>query len=393
MISVSDQLSLLKRGISELISEDELKKKLERRVPLVVKAGFDPTAPHLHLGHLVLFRKLALLQKLGHKIVFLIGDYTGMIGDPSGRKEERPSLTPQQVLSNAATYQEQVGKVLDMPKVDVRMNSQWLGPLRLADFLAIANKLTVPRLLERDDFTQRLKKGLSLTVTESLYPLLQAYDSVHLHADVELGGSDQKFNLLLGRSLQERFNQEPQVVMTLPLLEGTDGVQKMSKSFGNAIGFTEPPGDIYGKLMSIPDALMLRYFELLTDEDLAQVKGMHPMEAKQKLAFQITALFHGEEKAAAAQEQFNQVFREKKNPSQIREFRVPKQLIKEGKVWVVALLVEAGLAPSKAQARRLMEQGAVDLNDQRLSDPETSIPIQSGDILRAGKRHFLKLLR
>jgi tyrosyl-tRNA synthetase len=389
---VSEQLSLLKRGISEILSEEELKKKLERRKVLLIKAGFDPTSPHLHLGHLVLLRKLSQFQKLGHKVVFLVGDYTGMIGDPSGRAEERPVLTPRQVLANAATYKEQVGKVLNLKKIDIRMNSQWLGPMRLADFLAVANKLTVPRLLERDDFTERLKKGLSLTVSESLYPLLQAYDSVHLKADVELGGTDQKFNLLLGRALQERFGQEPQVVITVPLLEGTDGAQKMSKSLGNAIGFTDPPDEIYGKLMSIPDSLMIRYFELLTDEDLTKVKGMHPMEAKQRLALQMATLFHGEKKAHAAQEHFNKVFRERKTPTQIPEFKVPSRILKGGKIWTVALLLEAGLAPSKAQARRLIAQGAVDLNEARVTDPEASIPIKSGDILRAGKRHFIKLV-
>lgn len=391
MLSASEQLTVLKRGISELLSEEELKKKLERRKPLLIKAGFDPTAPHLHLGHLVLLRKLAHFQKLGHKVIFLIGDYTGMIGDPSGRTEERPVLTPQQVLANAATYKEQVGKVLDMKKIEIRMNSQWLGPMRLADFLALANKLTVPRLLEREDFTERIKKGLSLTVSESLYPLLQAYDSVQLKADVELGGTDQKFNLLLGRALQERFNQEPQVVMTVPLLEGTDGVHKMSKSLGNAVGITEPPDEIYGKLMSIPDVLMPRYFELLTDEDLTQMKKLHPMEAKQRLSFQLTALFHGKPKAEAAEEHFNKVFRQKKTPSEIPEFKVPQKLLKDGKVWMVGLLTEAGLAPSKAQARRLITQGGVDLNEKRVTDPEASIAVQTGDILRAGKRHFVKL--
>ncbi len=388
---VSEPLSLIKRGATELISEPELKAKLGRGKPLLIKAGFDPTAPDLHLGHVVLLRKLAHFQKLGHPVVFLIGDYTGMIGDPSGRVEERPPLTPEQVLNNAKSYKAQVAKILDLKKLQIRFNSEWLGPLRLADFLMIANKLTVPRLLERDDFAKRLKEGASLTVTESIYPLLQAYDSVALKADVELGGSDQKFNLLLGRALQERFGQEPQVVITMPLLEGTDGAQKMSKSLGNAIGIQEPPHQIYGKVMSISDSLMLRYYELLTDEDLAKVKSTHPMEAKQRLAFLLTAQFHGPKAASAAQENFNKVFRQREVPSEIPEFKVPSALVKSGKVWLVALMVEAGLAPSKAQARRLITQGAVDLDGQKVTDPEGSVAVRSGVVLKAGKRHFLKL--
>ncbi|MBI3615310.1 MAG: tyrosine--tRNA ligase [Candidatus Omnitrophica bacterium] len=391
MKSPSDQLSLLKRGVSELISEEELKTKLSRGKPLVVKAGFDPTAPDLHLGHIVLLRKLAHFQQMGHQIVFLIGDYTGMIGDPSGRTEDRPALTPAQVLANAKTYKAQVSKVLNVKKIQVRFNSEWLGPLRLADFLAIANKLTIPRLLERDDFTERLKKGASLTVTESIYPLLQAYDSVALKADVELGGTDQKFNLLLGRALQERFRQEPQVVITMPLLEGTDGVAKMSKSFKNAIGITEPADQIYGKVMSVPDSLMLRYYELLTEEDLAAVKGMHPMQAKERLAFLLTAQFHGKEAAQGAQDQFTKVFRQREQPAEVPEFKIPDSFIKDGKVWIVALMVEAGLAPSKAQARRLIQQGGVDLDGKKLTDPEISLGIKPGSVLKVGKRHFLKL--
>ena len=391
VVSVAEQLALIQRGTSEIFSEEELKKKLSRGKPLIVKAGFDPTAPDLHLGHVVLLRKLAHFQKLGHRVVFLIGDFTGMIGDPSGRTEERPVLTPHQVLANAKTYKNQVSSVLDVKRLDVRFNSEWFGPMRLADFLAISNKLTVPRLLERDDFTERLKKGASLTVTESMYPLLQAYDSVALKADVELGGSDQKFNLLLGRALQERSHQEPQVVIALPLLEGTDGTQKMSKSLGNAIGIAESPDQIYGKLMSIPDTLMFRYAELLTDEDLGTLKAKHPMEAKQYLAFIVTQQFQGSTHAKEAQEKFNKVFRQRENPADAPEFKVPSHLLKDGKSWIVALLVESKLAPSKAQARRLITQGGVDLDGKRVADPETSYPIKSGTLLRAGKRHFIKL--
>ena len=392
MLPVSEQLTLIRRGISELISEEDLQKKLSRGKPLVIKAGFDPTAPDLHLGHTVLFRKLAQFQQLGHKVIFMIGDYTAMIGDPSGRTELRPVLTPAQVLANAQTYKDQIAKILDVQKIEVRFNSEWLGPLRLADFLAIANKMTVPRLLERDDFTQRLKSGASFTVTEAMYPLLQAYDSVALKADVALGGSDQKFNLLMGRALQERFGQEPQVVLTLPLLEGTDGVQKMSKSLGNSIGVTEAAEQMYGKAMSIPDALMLRYYELLTDQDLQAIKALHPMEAKQKLAFLLVAQFHGEQGAQAAQENFNQVFRKRETPEEIREFKLPASLIKEGKISLVDLLAEAKLAPSRAEAKRLIQQGAVDLDGTRLTDPQAPVSPKSGSILKVGKRQFLKLL-
>lgn len=392
MVPTADQLLLLKRGIAELISEEELKKKLSTGRPLRIKAGFDPTAPDLHLGHVVLFRKLAQFQKLGHQVIFMIGDYTAMIGDPSGRTELRPVLAPQQVLANAQTYKQQVGSILDVNKLEVRFNSEWLGPLRLADFLAIAGKLTVPRLLERDDFAQRLKSGASFTVTESLYPLLQAYDSVALKADVELGGSDQKFNLLLGRALQERYGQEPQVVLTLPLLEGTDGAHKMSKSLGNAIGVTEPPDSMYGKLMSIPDALMPRYYELLTDEDLAAVKKAHPMEAKQKLARLLTAQFHGEPAAQAAEATFNKVVRQKELPSEMAEFKIPAALLKDGKVPLTQLIADSKLAPSKAEAKRLIEQGGVELDGQKITDPQAAVAVKSGAILKVGKRRFLKLV-
>ncbi len=391
MKSPDEQLNLLKRGIAELISEEELKKKLSTGRPLVIKAGFDPTAPDLHLGHTVLLRKLAQFQKLGHRVIFMIGDYTAMIGDPSGRTDLRPVLTPSQVLANAQTYKTQVGKILDLNKLEVRFNSEWLGPLRLADFLAIAGKLTVPRLLERDDFAQRLKTGASFTVTESLYPLLQAYDSVALKADVELGGSDQKFNLLMGRALQERYGMEPQVVLTLPLLEGTDGAHKMSKSLGNAVGVTEPPDSMYGKLMSIPDALMLRYYELLTDEDLAAVKSAHPMEAKQKLARLLAAQFHGEPAAQAAEATFNKVVRQKEVPSEMAEFKVPAALLKGGQVSVAVLMAESKLASSKSEARRLIEQGGVEIDGQRITNPQASTAVKSGAILKVGKRRFIKL--
>lgn len=392
-LPVDEQIALIKRGASELISEEELRKKLARGKPLLIKAGFDPTAPDLHFGHTVLFRKLAHFQRLGHKVVFLIGDYTAMIGDPTGRTELRPVLTPQQVMANATTYKDQIGKILDVQKIETRFNSEWLGPMRLADFLPVASRMTVPRLLERDDFTERIKAGASLTVTESLYPLLQAYDSVALKADVELGGSDQKFNLLLGRALQEKFGQEPQVVLTLPLLEGTDGIHKMSKSYGNSIGVTEAPEEMYGKVMSIPDALMLRYYELLTDQDLAPVKAMHPMEAKQKLARLLIAQFYGELAALSAEEVFNKVVRQKEIPSEMAEFKVPGSFIEGGKtISLVQLITDFKMAPSKAEAKRLIEQGGVELDSQRITDPRAIVMVRYGSILKVGKRRFARLI-
>jgi tyrosyl-tRNA synthetase len=391
MNSVSEQLALLKRGISEFLSEEELKKKLSKGIPLVIKAGFDPTSPDLHFGHTVLFRKLAHFQRFGHRVIFLIGDYTAMIGDPSGRTSNRPVLTPPQVLANAQTYKQQISKILDVDRLEVRFNSEWLGPLRLADFLTLANRLTVPRLLERDDFTKRIKDGVSLTVTESLYPLLQAYDSVALKADVELGGSDQKFNLLMGRALQERFGQEPQVVLTLPLLEGTDGTQKMSKSLGNAIGIADPPDEIYGKIMSIPDASMLKYFELLTDEDLKAVEAMHPMEAKGRLAKLLITQLCDAQAAQTAETQFRSVFRKRQLPDEMPVFKVPAAWIQGGKASPIEILTQSKAVSSKSEARRLISQGGVDLDGKKLTDPQVSIAIQSGSILKIGKRHFLKL--
>jgi tyrosyl-tRNA synthetase len=392
MVDPDEQIAILRRGVLELISDEELRAKLAQGRPLIVKAGFDPTAPDLHLGHLVLLRKLAQFQRLGHRVVFLIGDYTAMIGDPSGRVRQRPVLSPQEVLENAQLYKDRIAGILDTDRLEIRFNSEWLGPMRLADFLAVAGKLTVPRLIERDDFAERLKAGVSLTVTESLYPLLQAYDSVVLKADVEVGGSDQKFNLLLGRTLQERFGLPPQVVLTLPLLEGTDGVAKMSKSLGNAIGLKEPPEEMYGKLMSIPDALMVRYFDLLTDEDVDAVQRLHPMEAKQRLARTVTASIHGDVAAQRAEEQFNRIFRQRQLPEVIPEFQLSQHMFKEGKVPLLPLLVATQMASSKSHARRLVEQKGVELDGQPLTDPNMSIAIRSGAVLRVGKRRFLKLI-
>ena len=389
MKPVREQLTLIKRGTAEILSEPELVEKLQLGRPLVVKAGFDPTAPDIHLGHTVLLRKLRHFQQLGHQVVFLIGDFTGMIGDPTGRNELRPPLTPQQVLDNAKTYATQVSKLLDLSALQIRRNSEWLGRMRLADFLAVATKLTVPRLLEREDFSERLKSGESLTVTESLYPLLQAYDSVELKADVELGGTDQRFNLLMGRALQERYRQPPQVVITVPLLEGTDGIQKMSKSLGNYIGIHELPQEMYGKLMRVSDELMWKYYELLTDEELEDVRAMSPMLAKKRLARTIVGQYHGEAKAAEADAHFTQIVQEKGIPQEIPEFLWTGAPL----VDPAALLADSGLCASKSEARRLIQQGAVEMDGARLTDFSQKVPVKDGLVIRVGNRKFRRIRR
>ena len=385
--SVSEQLALIKRGTADVINEPELVMKLREGRPLVVKAGFDPTAPDIHLGHTVLLRKLRHFQQLGHRVIFLIGDFTGMIGDPTGRNELRPPLTPQEVLQNAKTYATQISQLLDLSQLQIRRNSEWLGQLRLADFLAIAAKLTIPRLLERDDFTERLKSGASLTVTEAMYPLLQAYDSVALKADVELGGTDQRFNLLMGRALQERYGQKPQVVITMPLLEGLDGAQKMSKSLGNDVGIHESPPEMFGKLMRVSDTLMWKYYELLTDVDLAQATQLHPMEAKKRLAQLIVAQYHGPEKAAAAAGHFTHVIQQKGVPEDIQSY----ELTRPNPVDPIFLMVDSGMCGSKSEARRLIQQGGVELDGQRITDHTTPVPVQDGSVIRVGKLKFRKI--
>ena len=387
MKPVAEQLALIKRGAAEILSEPELLAKLEERRPLVVKAGFDPTAPDIHLGHTVLLRKLRHFQSLGHQVVFLIGDFTGMIGDPSGGDVLRPPLTPHEVLANAKTYAAQISRILDLKHLQIRRNSEWLGQMRLADFLAVATKLTVPRLLERDDFTKRLKAGESLTVTESLYPLLQAYDSVALKADIELGGTDQRFNLLMGRALQERYGQPPQVVLTMPLLVGLDGTQKMSKSLHNYVGIHEPPAEIYGKLMSISDELMGSYYELLTDEEVADAKRLHPMEAKKRLAHLIVAQYHGEPAAEAAAAHFAKTVQQRGVPDEVPVYELPGP----GPFDLPTLLVGSGMCASKSEARRLMAQGGVTIDGRRVTGAAQKIALASGAVIQAGKRKFRRL--
>jgi tyrosyl-tRNA synthetase len=385
------QIQILHRGIVEVIQEKELLDKLELKRPLRVKAGFDPTAPDLHLGHTVLLHKLKQFQDLGHEVIFLIGDFTGMIGDPSGVTESRKPLTEEDVRENAKTYARQVFKILDRAKTRVRFNSEWLGRMSPIEFARLGSKMTVARILERDDFTKRFQEKKDISILEFYYPLLQGYDSVELKADVELGGTDQKFNLLMGRTLQRRYGQEEQVVMTLPLLEGTDGVRKMSKSFGNYVALEDTPPEMFGKIMSISDDLMFRYYELLTDHDLDAIRVMHPMEAKLKLAGELVARYHSKEAAAGAHEEFDQKFRKKAFPGTgvlNLAGHAPTLMVSRD---LVQVLVEAKLVKSKSEARRFIQQGAVDINGQRITDANHLLAPGKTYQIKVGKKQFISV--
>lgn len=396
MKPAEEQLRLLKKGAVEIIREEELLEKLRSGRPLTVKAGFDPTAPDLHLGHTVLLQKMKQFQDFGHRAVFLIGDFTGMIGDPSGRNVTRKPMTRDEVLQNAETYKKQVFKILDPEKTVIDFNSRWLSAFTSEDFIRLCARYTVARILERDDFSKRFKSGLPISVHELLYPLAQGYDSVALKADVELGGTDQKFNLLVGRELQREYGQHPQVVLTMPLLEGLDGVEKMSKSLGNYVGINEPSREIYGKLLSITDDLMFKYYELLTDlalEDIRQLRldiqdgRRHPKRVKQDLALMLTARYCGEEAAKQAEEEFERVFAQKGAPDEMTRLRWPCQ---EASVPLIDLLAKLSIAKSKADARRTIEQGGVSLDGARVSDPLIRIDISAPREvqLKVGKRGF-----
>jgi tyrosyl-tRNA synthetase len=403
MKSIQEQMAIIRRGAVEILVETELEEKLAQSIktgcPLKIKAGFDPTAPDLHLGHTVLIQKLKQFQDLGHEVYFLIGDFTGMIGDPTGKSETRKSLTREQVLQNAETYKEQVFRILDPELTRIVFNSSWMGSMTAADLIGLASRYTVARMLERDDFHKRFSGQLPIAIHEFLYPLVQGYDSVALRADVELGGTDQKFNLLVGRELQKQESQRPQTVLTMPLLEGLDGVNKMSKSLGNYIGITEPPKEIYGKVMSISDELMLRYYELLSDVDLAELQkvrdgvagrpgGAHPMESKKALAREMVTRFYDHGAARQAEEEFVLQFKQKEIPEDIPTLRFPA----DGPVWICRLLAEAGLVASNGEARRLIRQGGVKADGEKVRDPDQEI-IPSGElILQAGKRRFARVI-
>jgi tyrosyl-tRNA synthetase len=395
---IAQQLDLILRGIVEVVPSNELETKLARSLkdnrPLRVKAGFDPTAPDLHLGHTVLIHKLKHFQDLGHQVIFLIGDFTGMIGDPTGRSETRVALSKEKVLENAKTYERQIFKILDPQKTQVEFNSRWMSTMTADGLIELSARYTVARMLEREDFHKRYTEGTPISIHEFMYPLIQGYDSVALKADIELGGTDQKFNLLMGRDLQRDYGQEAQVVITMPLLEGTDGVRKMSKSFGNYIALEDKPADMFGKLMSISDALMHRYYELLTTEDLAQVKSAHPMEAKQGLAERIVARYHGAEAGRDARAAFQQKFQAREFPEQpdahvvltpadVKDASAPS-------IGLVDLIANTGLVPSKSEARRLIVQGGVEIEEQKMTDANAAVPLSVGTTLhlRVGRRKF-----
>ncbi len=402
MKSVSEHMDLLLKGCVDVVRPEDLEARLVKAQKegrgLVVKVGFDPSAPDLHLGHTVVIRKMRHFQMLGHTVVFLIGDFTGMIGDPTGKKATRPQLTREQVLANAETYKRQIFKLLDPKATVVDFNSRWLGALTSEDWIRLTAKVTVAQMLERDDFAKRLAAGQPIALHELLYPVAQAYDSVALKADVELGGTDQLFNLLVGRDLMEKMGLLPQIVMTLPLLPGLDGVEKMSKSLGNYVAVEDPPEDMFGKLMSISDDLMWLYWELLTDTPASELAAMkndvaqgrrHPMEVKFALARSITRDFHGEEAARRAEEHFRTVHQRREVPEEVQEVTLPAS----GPQLLAKLLVAAGLAPSNAEARRLMTQGGVRVDGAVVSDPYVQVSCQpgSGFLLQVGKRRFARI--
>lgn len=399
--NIDKQLELIKRGTVEIIQPGELKKKLERAIksnkPLVVKAGFDPTAPDIHLGHTVLLRKLRHFQDLGHDVVFLIGDFTGLVGDPTGVSKTRPRLTREEVKENAKTYEKQVSKVLDPHKIRVVFNSMWFDKMTPYQMAELAAKQTVARVLERDDFEKRYESGQDISFLEFLYPLFQSYDSVELKADVELGGCDQKFNMLMGRTIQERYGQEPQVVLTMPLLEGLDGVNKMSKSLGNYVGINENPKDMFGKLMSVSDELMYKYYELLTDADVAAVRDgvksgkIHPKQAKVDLAKLIVAQYHGEKEAAKQAEEFDRAFKDKGFPSDLPLIEVA---MPGDDMGIVDLLAgPARIVESRGEAKRKVQEGAVEVNGSKVSDMAIKLKAGQEYKVRVGKKFARVLLK
>jgi tyrosyl-tRNA synthetase len=400
-MTIDEQLAFLRKGTVEIIREDDLRAKLEKSArtgkPLRIKLGADPTAPDIHLGHTVVIRKLRAFQELGHTVIFLIGDFTGLIGDPSGKNTTRPQLTREEINANAETYKTQIFKLLDPNKTVIDFNSRWMDTLGSDGFVRLASHVTVKQILERDDFEKRLNENRPLALHEVLYPLVMAYDSVALEADVELGGTDQKFNILMGRNLQREYGQEAQVAIIMPLLEGTDGVQKMSKSLGNYIGINEPPSEMFGKVMSISDELMWRYYELLTDLRLDEIKHLrsqtesgaqHPRDLKVELAKRIITDFHSSADANAAEEEFNRRFREKQAPDTVQQWAV-----RIGKWKVARLLVEVDLAPSMAEARRLIEQGGVRIEGEKVTrqDAEIEFANQQHFLIQVGKRRFLRV--
>lgn len=403
--SPEEQLAILTSGTVEVISREELLRKLERGRPLRVKLGMDPTAPDLHLGHTVVLHKLRQFQELGHEVIFLIGDFTGMIGDPSGRSETRKPLTAEEVARNAETYKNQIFKILDSAKTEIVFNSEWLGTMSGEKLIDLASRYTVARMLERDDFEKRYRGGVPISIHEFLYPLIQGYDSVELRADVELGGTDQKFNLLVGRDLQRDFSQEPQVIMTLPILEGVDGIQKMSKSLGNSVDLEDPPKEMFGKVMSIPDNLLLRYYELITPlppEEIDRIRrtlqdgSLHPRDAKVNLGKLLVGQYHSPGAAETASKEFDRVFRDKGLPDDIPVFEVSEDQVvhEEGVGYIVPiarLITASGGATSISQAKRLIRQGGVSLDGEVVHDEHFRVPVDRERRLRVGKLFFRRV--
>lgn len=397
---LNEQMDLIKRGTVEIIPEDELvhkiKKSFETGKKLNIKLGCDPTRPDLHLGHSVVLRKLAQFQSLGHQAILIIGDFTAMIGDPSGRNSTRPPLTFEETRENAKSYIEQAAKILDKEKTKIVFNSDWLSKMSFEDVIKLSSKYTVARMLERDDFTKRYKTGVPISMHEILYPLAQAMDSVAIESDVELGGTDQKFNLLVGRDIQREYGVEPQVIITMPLLVGTDGTEKMSKSYDNYIGISDTPQDIFGKTLSIPDNLIYNYYELATDisnEELSQINSdlenpeVNPRNTKRSLALRLVEMYHSKEAAIQAQEEFDKIFINKGIPDEISEYKV-----QAAEISISDLIVDSGCAPSKGEAKRLIKQGGVTIDGEKITDSSISIKIEDGQILKVGKRKFVKLV-
>ena len=403
MVPIEEQIKIIAKGAEEIITMEDLKAKLVRIQKeggaLTVKLGLDPSAPDIHLGHAVVLRKIRQFQDLGHKAVIIIGDFTGMIGDPTGRSKTRKQLSKEEVLENAKTYEKQIFRILDRNKTEVRFNSEWLGKLNFADVISLASKYTVARMLEREDFKNRFDSHESISVHEFFYPLMQGYDSVELKADVELGGTDQRFNILMGRTLQKDYGQESQVAVLMPILEGTDGVEKMSKSLGNYIGVGENPDDMYGKVMSIPDELIIKYYELATDIHPDEIKGIktaleggsvNPRDVKMRLAHEITRLYHGNDAADEAEKHFVAVFQKKEIPDEVPVVDIDRDMFINGRIDLIKVIASSGFAPSNSEARRLISQGAVKINGNRVENLQDA-DIKNGDIIQVGKRNFVKV--
>src|SRR6056297_3599416 len=403
-MDINSQLKILKRGVNDLISEQDLKKKLKEAEkenrPLRVKLGLDPTAPDIHLGHTVVLKKLKQFQDLGHEVYLIIGDFTGRIGDPSGKSKMRKQLTKEEIEANARTYEKQFSKILDEDKTKLVFNSSWLGEMDFADVIRLSSKYTVARMLERDDFHKRYEDNKPIGIHEFFYPLMQGYDSIAIEADVELGGTDQRFNLLVGRNLQKEYGQEPQVLVMMPILEGLDGTEKMSKSLDNYIGIKDKPTDMYGKVMSLPDELIVRYFELVTDidpqevgkikEDI-EVNNVNPMQYKKDLAYIIVKEFHGEAKAKEAAQEFENVFSKGGLPEDIPEVEISEDQLEDGELWIVKIVAATGLVDSNSEARRMIKQGAVTIDDKKYEKINLDLEVKDGMIVQIGKRRYAKL--